>query len=109
MAGALVITVGVGVPATVLLTQTGAEAAASTISPGTDISDSFSVSSWPGVASAGDTFVGIEAVQGTGSNSTLVNANYASESSAAASAGLFVMPYVFADPAKVTTGADQFD
>ena len=103
VAGALIILAGVGVPATIL-TQSDAQAAVPPTALGTDISNMTTVNNWPGVKFAGNTFVGIEAAQGAG----ITNSNYSQEATDAASAGLFVMPYIFADPAKETTGNAQF-
>ncbi len=62
---------------------------------------------WADVRSAGMDFVGILAVDGA----TVVNADYASDVSGAFGQGLYVMPYVVADPlsGKEDTGADQFN
>jgi GH25 family lysozyme M1 (1,4-beta-N-acetylmuramidase) len=75
---------------------------------GTDISNQTTVTSWPDIA-ADNAFVGIMAEQGTGK--FIVNTNYASEVNSATSDGMFVMPYIFADPNpnKVATGTDQFN
>ena len=70
--------------------------------PGIDVSGSTKVSDWSQVA-AGNSFVGVEAVQGK----SITNTNYASQVTAASAAGLYVMPYVFADPAKIS-GASEF-
>lgn len=49
---------------------------------------------WPDVAAAGDSFAAIKVSEGTYYD----NPYYASDAVQAARAGLFVMPYVFADP-----------
>ncbi len=60
---------------------------------------------WPDVKAAGMSFVGVFAFDGaTVSNRTVYN----SQVTGALSAGLFVMPYVVADPLKVATGGKQF-
>ncbi len=71
---------------------------------GTDVSDHTDVTSWPDVAAAGMSFAGVEAIQGE----SIVNKQYAAQVTGATSAGLFVMPYVFADPGKISDGATQF-
>lgn len=71
---------------------------------GTDVSNLTTVTSWPQVQSAGMSFVGIEAVDGA----TVVNHSYQSQVDGALGQGLFVMPYVVADPLKVADGASQF-
>ena len=52
------------------------------------------VINWPDVAAAGNTFTAIKASEGTYYD----NPYYASDAVQAASAGLFVMPYAFANP-----------
>ncbi|HEX8005321.1 MAG TPA: ricin-type beta-trefoil lectin domain protein [Trebonia sp.] len=68
---------------------------------GTDVYQNTNVTSWPNVA-AGNAFVGIEAVQGL----HITNTNYNSQVTGAAAAGLYVMPYVFADPALISGSAE---
>lgn len=66
------------------------------------------VINWPDVAAAGNTFAAIKASEGT----YYVNPYYASDAMHAADAGLFVMPYAFANPfpAKLNGSAkDQAD
>jgi len=60
---------------------------------------------WPEVAAAGDSFAAIKVSEGTYYD----NPYYASDAVQAARAGLFVMPYVFADPfdAKANGSAAQ--
>lgn len=84
-------------------TATNVPAAASPQVPGTDVSNLTTVTSWQNVADAGVKFVGIEAIQGK----TIPNTQYSSQVTGATGAKLFVMPYVFADPGKLTA-ADQF-
>lgn len=83
---------------------TGGAAAATTV-PGTDVSNLTTGINWPEVTAAGMTFVGIEAMQGK----TKPNGNYGSQVQAATGQGLFVMPYVYADPGMIASGATQFD
>jgi GH25 family lysozyme M1 (1,4-beta-N-acetylmuramidase) len=80
-----------------------ATAATTTQVAGTDVSNLTTVTSWPDVKAAGMTFVGVEAAQGK----TITNSLYDSQVTGATSAGLYVMPYVYADPGKVD-GATQF-
>ena len=85
-----------------LRTTAGAPAAlAATTVQGTDIYGQTSVTSWPDVAAAGMSFVGIQAYNGA----TVPNLNYDAQVTGALGAGLFVMPYVFADPLKIAGGA----
>jgi GH25 family lysozyme M1 (1,4-beta-N-acetylmuramidase) len=98
---------GVALPAGALTsaraaTLTGIPASSSNPVLGTDVSGT-TVTDWTQVA-AGNSFVGIEAIQGL----MITNSNYESQAAAASAAGLYVMPYVFADPAKIT-GASEFD
>lgn len=71
---------------------------------GTDVSNLTTVTSWPDVKAAGMSFVGVMAFDGA----SVSNPSYDSQVAGALSAGLFVMPYVVADPLKVATGGDQF-
>jgi GH25 family lysozyme M1 (1,4-beta-N-acetylmuramidase) len=80
------------------------------IQHGIDVSAGSTVTSWASVKSAGKTFTGVEAWQGE----TLANPSFNAEVSGAITAGLKVMPYVFANPEGLSpgddfTGADQFD
>lgn len=86
-------TAGLAVPA---VTQDTATAATTGQVLGTDVSNFTTVTSWPAVKAAGMTFVGVEAIQGK----SAPNANYDSQVTGATSAGLYVMPYVYADPGK---------
>jgi GH25 family lysozyme M1 (1,4-beta-N-acetylmuramidase) len=70
---------------------------------GTDVSNLTTVSSWPDVASAGMTFTGVMAYDGA----SVANPSYNSQVKGALGEGLFVMPYVIADPLKIA-GAAQF-
>jgi GH25 family lysozyme M1 (1,4-beta-N-acetylmuramidase) len=56
------------------------------------------------VKAAGYTFAGVEAAQGE----TVTNPDYAAQVTDALAAGMDVMPYVYADPGKITDGATQF-
>lgn len=78
-------------------------AATAPVTEGTDVSNSSLVASWPDVKAAGVTFTGVLAVDGA----TVTNPEYNAQVTGALAAGLFVMPYVVADPLKVS-GADQF-
>ena len=71
---------------------------------GTDVSNQTTVTNWPQVKAAGMSFVGVMAYDGA----SVSNPSYASQVTGALSAGLFVMPYVVADPLKVATGGHQF-
>jgi len=84
-------------------TATSATAATSPQVQGTDVYSKTTVS-WPSVATAGMKFAGVEAIQGK----TIVNTNYAAQVTGATSANLLVMPYVYADPGKITDGSTQF-
>jgi GH25 family lysozyme M1 (1,4-beta-N-acetylmuramidase) len=110
IAGTILIVVIVGGLALAAAAQSGARgsaALAATTQPlvqGTDVSNLTTVTSWPDVAAAGMSFVGIMAYDGA----SVSNPSYASQVTGALGAGLYVMPYVVADPLKVATGADQF-
>jgi GH25 family lysozyme M1 (1,4-beta-N-acetylmuramidase) len=83
-------------------------ALASTTQPsveGTDVSNLTTVTIWPDVKAAGMSFVGVMAYDGASVSDPAV---YNSQVTGALSAGLFVMPYVVADPLKVKTGGGQF-
>jgi GH25 family lysozyme M1 (1,4-beta-N-acetylmuramidase) len=102
----LAVTAAKSTPATLAASAaTSTPAAAATVSPGSgvDVSQYTTVTSWPDVKAAGYSFAGVEAVQGL----TVTNADYQSQASGAAAAGLYVMPYAFADPAKIS-GSDEF-
>ena len=71
---------------------------------GTDVSNLTTVTSWPDVKAANMSFVGVMAFDGA----SVPNKLYDSQVTGALSAGLFVMPYVVADPLKVATGGEQF-
>lgn len=102
MAGLAIPAGTAGTAAAVTATAVTATAATTPVQ-GTDVSNLTTVTSWPDVRGAGMAFVGIEAAQGK----TITNSQYDSQVTGATAAGLFVMPYVFADPAKVD-GATQF-
>lgn len=78
-------------------------AAAAPATLGTDVSNFTTVSSWQAVQAAGMTFTGVMAFDGA----TLANPKYQSQVSGALGAGLFVMPYVVADPLRIA-GDKQF-
>jgi GH25 family lysozyme M1 (1,4-beta-N-acetylmuramidase) len=78
-------------------------AATAPVTAGTDVSNGSLVGSWPDVKAAGMTFTGVMTVDGA----TVTNSEYNAEVTGALAAGLFVMPYVVADPLRVG-GADQF-
>ncbi len=101
IAGSMVIIGGL-VAAVAVRTAASAPAAlaASTVQ-GTDIYGQTTVTSWPDVKSAGMSFIGIQAYDGA----TVPNTNYDAQVTAALGQGLFVMPYVFADPLKIAGGA----
>jgi GH25 family lysozyme M1 (1,4-beta-N-acetylmuramidase) len=108
-AGALLITAGAAaaVVASTAVQALAPAAMAATTAPlvqGTDVSNMSTVSSWPAVKAAGITFTGVMAYDGA----TVGNPHYNAEIAGALSAGLFVMPYVLADPLKIS-GADEFD
>ena len=66
------------------------------------------VINWPDVAAAGNTFAAIKVSEGT----YYVNPYYASDAGQAAEAGLFVMPYAFANPFRAkndSSARDQAD
>jgi GH25 family lysozyme M1 (1,4-beta-N-acetylmuramidase) len=85
-----------------------APAAAAPVS-GIDVSQFTTVTSWAAVKAAGKSFTGIEAWQGE----TISNSQFVAEVTGALTAGLRVMPYVFANPAGLNndgfTGQQQFD
>lgn len=114
VSGALIIIAGLVIAvglrtATHLLSPAALAATAPVTAPGTDVSNLTTVSSWPDVKSAGMTFVGILAVDGTGADPGY-KTSYDSHVPGALGQGLFVMPYVVADPlqTKVPTGTQQF-
>jgi GH25 family lysozyme M1 (1,4-beta-N-acetylmuramidase) len=109
LSAALIIAAGLTATVTIETashTLTPAANAATEPVPGTDVSNLTTVSSWANVKNAGMTFTGVMAYDGA----TVANKNYVSEVTDALGAGLYVMPYVVADPlpAKVKTGAIQF-
>lgn len=98
-AGALIILAGVGVPVVTALPAAAAVSqavAATTTVPagGIDVSQYTPVSSWTQVQQAGYRFAGIEATQGN----YYADPSYVSDVQGATAAGLYVTPYVFADP-----------
>ena len=104
----LVVVVGLAIAA---VAQTGAResaALAATTQPaveGTDVSNlTTGTYNWPDVKAAGISFVGILAYDGA----SVSNPSYVSQVTGALGQGLYVMPYVVADPLKVATGSAQF-
>lgn len=89
---ALIMLAGVGVAAALLAPR------ATMLTRGIDVSSHEhphnAVINWPDVAAAGNTFTAIKASEGAYYD----NPYYASDAVHAASAGLFVMPYAFANP-----------
>jgi GH25 family lysozyme M1 (1,4-beta-N-acetylmuramidase) len=103
----VVIVAGLALSAAVQTGARGSAALAATTQPlvqGTDVSNLTTVTSWPEVEEAGMSFVGIMAYDG----SSVSNPSYRSQVTGALDAGLYVMPYVVADPLKVATGTEQF-
>jgi GH25 family lysozyme M1 (1,4-beta-N-acetylmuramidase) len=100
IAAGLAVTVGLE---TASHTLTPAANAATAPLAGTDVSNLTTVSSWPDVASAGMAFTGVMAYDGL----TVVNPSYNSQVNGALGQGLFVMPYIVADPLKIA-GGPQF-
>jgi GH25 family lysozyme M1 (1,4-beta-N-acetylmuramidase) len=102
------IVVGLALAAAAQSGARGSAALAATTQPlvqGTDVSNlTTGTYNWPDVKAAGMSFVGIFAYDGA----SVSNPIYASQVTGALSQGLYVMPYVVADPLKVATGADQF-
>jgi GH25 family lysozyme M1 (1,4-beta-N-acetylmuramidase) len=99
--GSLFIIAGLAAAVTVRTTASAPAALAATTVPRTDVYGQTDVTSWPNVKGAGMTFVGIQAADGA----TVINNNYSSQVTGALSQGLFVLPYVFADPLKIAGGA----
>jgi GH25 family lysozyme M1 (1,4-beta-N-acetylmuramidase) len=109
IAGSIFIVVAGLALAAVTQTAVGGSAAlAATAQPtveGTDVSNQTTGTiNWPQAQAAGMSFVGIMAYDGA----SVPNPNYESQVTGALDAGLYVMPYVVADPLKVATGAEQF-
>jgi GH25 family lysozyme M1 (1,4-beta-N-acetylmuramidase) len=103
----LIVVAGLALAAAAQTVVRGPAALAATTQPaveGTDVSNLSTVSSWPDVQAAGISFVGILAYDGA----SVANPSYASQVTGALGQGLYVMPYVVADPLKVATGTDQF-
>ena len=103
----LILVAGLALAAATQTAVRGPAALAGTTQPaveGTDVSNLTTVSSWPGVKAAGVSFVGVLAYDGV----SVANASYDSQVTGALGQGLYVMPYVVADPLKVTTGGAQF-
>jgi GH25 family lysozyme M1 (1,4-beta-N-acetylmuramidase) len=107
----IVVVVGLALAAAAQTGARGSAALAATTQPlvqGTDVSNLTQTSTqtinWPNVKAAGMSFVGIMAYDGA----SVPNQYYASQVTGAQAAGLYVMPYVVADPLKVATGTEQF-
>jgi GH25 family lysozyme M1 (1,4-beta-N-acetylmuramidase) len=104
----LIVVAGLALAAATQTAVGGPAALAATTQPtveGTDVSNQTTGTiSWPDVQAAGMPFVGIMAYDGA----SVPNPNYGSQVTGALDAGLYVMPYVVADPLKVATGAQQF-
>jgi GH25 family lysozyme M1 (1,4-beta-N-acetylmuramidase) len=101
IAGSIFIIAGL-VAAVAVKTATSAPVAlAATTVQGTDVYGQTDVTSWPNVKSAGMSFVGVQAADGA----TVINTEYNSQVTGALAQGLYVMPYVFADPLKIAGGA----
>ena len=93
--GALMILAGLAFPAATAIPA----AAAGTPAPasGVDVSGLTTFSSstpWTALAQAGNTFAGVKATEGT----YYKNPAYISDVAGATAAGMYVMPYVFANP-----------
>jgi GH25 family lysozyme M1 (1,4-beta-N-acetylmuramidase) len=104
----LAIVVGLAIAAVAQTGARGSAALAATTQPaveGTDVSNlTTGTYNWPDVKAAGMSFVGILAYDGA----SVSNPIYASQVTGALGQGLYVMPYVVADPLKVATGTAQF-
>jgi len=103
----IILVAGLALAAATQAAVRGPAALAATTQPaveGTDVSNLTTVSSWPDVKGAGMSFVGILAYDGA----SVSNPSYNAQVTGALGQGLYVMPYVVADPLKVATGADQF-
>jgi GH25 family lysozyme M1 (1,4-beta-N-acetylmuramidase) len=109
IAGSIFIVVaGLALAAVTQTAVRGPAALAATTQPavkGTDVSNQTQGTiNWPAVQAAGMSFVGIMAYDGA----SVPNPSYESQVTGALDAGLYVMPYVVADPLKVATGTEQF-
>ena len=104
----LVITAGLALAAVAQTAVRGPAAQAATTQPaveGTDVSNlTTGTYNWPAVKAAGISFMGILAYDGA----SVSNPIYGSQVTGALGQGLYVMPYVVADPLKVATGTLQF-
>jgi GH25 family lysozyme M1 (1,4-beta-N-acetylmuramidase) len=104
-AGVLIMLSGLGIPAAMTTTQA---AAATAPAQGADVSNHTPVTSstWSDLAQAGATFVGVAATEGN----YFQDPDYASDVTGATDAGLYAMPYVFANPYHTNgTAAGQAD
>jgi GH25 family lysozyme M1 (1,4-beta-N-acetylmuramidase) len=90
--------------ATIAVLAGAAGTAAGPLVQGTDVSNQTTVSSWAAVQASGMTFTGVMAFDGA----SVGNPQYDAQVTGALGAGLYVMPYVVADPLKIS-GADQFN
>jgi GH25 family lysozyme M1 (1,4-beta-N-acetylmuramidase) len=107
VSAALIVAAGLAVTVSIETASHTAASAATGSLAGTDVSNLTTVSSWPDVKTAGMAFTGVMADDGA----TVSNNSYVSQVTGALAQGLYVMPYVVADPlpAKVPTGTGQFD
>ena len=107
VSAALIVAAGLAVTVSIETASHTAASAATSALAGTDVSNLTTVSSWADVKSAGMAFTGVMAYDGA----TVANKSYVSQVTGALAQGLYVMPYVVADPlpAKVETGTDQFN
>lgn len=88
--GTLIILAGAGI-----LAAASTQATASTApAQGVDVSAYTTVSSWSQLQQAGNSFTGVEATEGN----YYTDPDYASDVASATGAGLYVIPYVFANP-----------
>jgi GH25 family lysozyme M1 (1,4-beta-N-acetylmuramidase) len=103
----LILVAGLALAAAAQTAVRGPAALAATTQPavnGTDVSNLTTVSSWPDVKAAGMSFAGVLAFDGA----SVSNPSYNAQVTGALGQGLYVMPYVVADPLKVATGTAQF-
>ena len=93
MSGALIILAGVGVPAAIV-TQAAASTAVAAPAMGVDVSNLNTITSWPGVKQAGNSFTGVLVSEGN----FFQNKYFGSQVAGATSAGMYTLPYVFGFP-----------
>jgi len=91
---AFVILAGVGIPAAVFTQSVASAASVPAPAQGVDVSNYSDVTSWANVHQAGYSFTGVEATEGN----YFQNPDYAPDAQGATAAGLYVTPYVFANP-----------